>query len=426
LSFGIERGAYMADFIYNDFSSESGEGLDSTTFDNNSKRVSKSNIMLIIVSGFFALMLILMLVFGIIIVDRLSTPGSGKNVDSLIFTSPGVDDSNGPSGDNSSGNNVGSDSTTNTNKEYSSYSEVIYAVKDSVVEIKTEFVVNSVTVSASAGSGVIIGKYKLDGIDAGYYVVTNAHVIQDDNGKTSNKITIRTTDGKEYAVKTVRGTDSYGDIAVLMVETGDKLFGAKFGDSNAIVLGQEVIAIGNPLGELGGTVTNGIISALDREIEIDGNYFNLLQTNAAINSGNSGGGLFNMKGELIGIVNAKSSGLGVEGIGFAIPSNDARIIVEDIIEFGYNKSSPFLGITVSEVSSGFSSYVYVHDLTKGFNDTSLQVQDIILQLNGVDISSLNDFRSVLSRTKPGDTIHASIKRGNEYLNVDIIVYERVS
>ncbi len=424
LSFGIERGAYMADFIYNDFSSESGEGLDSTTFDNNSKRVSKSNIMLVIVSGFFALMLILMLVFGIIIVDKLSTPGSGKNVDSLIFTSPSVDDQNGAMNGNDMSVDLGN--SANTSKEYSSYSEVIYAVKDSVVEIKTEFVVNSVTVSASAGSGVIIGKYKLDGIDAGYYVVTNAHVIQDDNGNTSNKITIRTTDGKEYAVKTVRGTDSYGDIAVLMVETGDKLFGAKFGDSNAIVLGQEVIAIGNPLGELGGTVTNGIISALDREIEIDGNYFNLLQTNAAINSGNSGGGLFNMKGELIGIVNAKSSGLGVEGIGFAIPSNDARIIVEDIIEFGYNKSSPFLGITVSEVSSGFSSYVYVHDLTKGFNDTSLQVQDIILQLNGVDISSLNDFRSVLSRTKPGDTIHASIKRGNEYLNVDIIVYERVS
>ena len=168
------------------------------------------------------------------------------------------------------------------------------------------------------------------------------------------------------------------------------------------------------------------ISALDREIEIDGNYFNLLQTNAAINSGNSGGGLFNMRGELIGIVNAKSSGLGVEGIGFAIPSNDARIIVEDIIEFGYAKGRPFIGVTASIVTDRFSSYVYVHDLTEGYNDNNLQIQDIILTMNGVDIADLDDFRSVVSRTKPGDTINAYVKRGSEYINVSIMVYERVS
>ena len=419
----------MSDFIYNNFSNEPDDDkndwseLDSSY--TKKKSFSSSNAALIIVSAFFILMIILMSVFGVVILNKLSSGSAFKdptNVDSLIFSSPSSDTTPGSSGGETSSD---ASSGADAGKEYGSYSEVIYKVKDSVVEIKTEFVVNSVTTIASAGSGVIIGSYKLNGVDAGYYIVTNAHVIEDENGNVSNKITVTTTDGKNYPVAAVRGSDSYGDIAVLMVQTTDKLTGAKFGDSNAIALGQEVIAIGNPFGELGGSVSNGIISALDREIEIDGNYFNLLQTNAAINKGNSGGGLFNMRGELIGIVNAKSSGLGVEGIGFAIPSNDARIIVEDIIEFGYAKGRPFIGVTPSILKGKFSSYVYVHDLTEGYNDNNLQIQDIILTMNGVDIAELDDFRSVVLRTKPGDTINAYVKRGSEYINVSIMVYERV-
>ncbi|MBQ2809588.1 MAG: trypsin-like peptidase domain-containing protein [Clostridia bacterium] len=412
----------MADFIYNDFSPEPSNEDEHSSSDSASTRASgkgRNNLIIAIVCIFFVLILLLMSIFGIIIVGKLSSNGSGKtqNVDSLIFGTPTTQTPSTPS-------TTPSTPSTDASTEYKTYSEVIYKVKDSVVEINTSFVVNSITVSSSAGSGVIIGSFKIEGVDAGYYVVTNAHVIEDGNGNVSNKIVVTTTDGKKYPVKAVRGSDSYGDIAVLMIETTDKLTGASFGNSNELVIGQEVIAIGNPLGELGGTATNGIISALDREIEIDGNYFNLLQTNAAINSGNSGGGLFDMKGKLIGIVNAKSSGLGVEGIGFAIPSNDAKAIVNDIVEFGYVKGRPFIGVTAGIISDRLSSYVYVHDLAKGYNDNILQVQDIIITMNGVDISSLEDFRSVVSRTKPKDTIEAYIRRGNEYLTVTIMVHEK--
>ena len=412
----------MADYIYNEFPNENGES--DNFFDDKPKRSadeivrSRNNTLLVIVCALFATLLLFSICMGMIMINKLDGKLSGKSsINSLIFSSPTEET---PSNNTPPANQTPSTQTG----EFASISEVVYSVKDSVVEIKTTF--NST--SASAGSGVIIGSYKVDGIDAGYYIITNAHVIQDDNGNTSSDIKIRTTDGKEYAVSGVRGTDSYGDIAVLMVNTKDSLTGARFGNSNSLVLGQEVIAIGNPLGELGGSISNGIISALDREIEIDGNVYNLLQTNAAINAGNSGGGLFNMKGELIGIVNAKSSGLGIEGIGFAIPSNDAKAIVEDIIEFGYAKGRPFLGVTVSTISDRFSSnsYVYVHDIMTGYNENNLQVQDIILSMNDVDIHSLSDFRSVLSRTKPGDTIKAEIKRGNEYITVTITVYEKVS
>lgn len=413
----------MADFIYNDFSPEPSDSDTNTGLDSLSTPKKNNLIIPIIVCVFFVLILLLMSIFGIIIVNKLSYDnGAGsQNVDSLIFGTP-ITDTNPPSNpdENEGAPNV------NSGTEYKTYAEVIYKVKDSVVEIHTSFVINSVTVSASAGSGVIIGSYKISGVDAGYYVVTNAHVIEDASGNTSNNIVVTTTDGKKYPVKAVRGYDSYGDIAVLMIETQDKLTGASFGDSNGLSIGQEVIAIGNPLGELGGTATNGIISALDREIEIDGNYFNLLQTNAAINSGNSGGGLFDMKGKLIGIINAKSSGLGVEGIGFAIPSNDAKAIVNDIVEFGYVKGRPFVGITAAIINDRFSSYVYVLDLEKGYNDSVLQMQDIIISMNGVDISTLEDFRSVISRTKPKDTIEMHIRRGTEYLTVTIMVHEKTN
>jgi serine protease Do len=411
----------MADYIYNEFPNEPNDN--ENFFDDKPKRSAdeiahrRNNTLLIIVSAFFATILLLFVSIGMIMINKIDGKLSGKSsIDSLIFSSP--------TDQTPTYTPPSSEVSTPQSGEFGSISEVVYSVKDSVVEIQTTF--NSK--SSSAGSGVIIGSYKIDGIDAGYYIVTNAHVIQDENGNTASNIIIKTTDGKEYAVSSVRGIDSYGDIAVLMINTKDSLTGARFGNSNALMLGQEVIAIGNPLGTLGGSITNGIISALSREIEIDGNVYNLLQTNAAINAGNSGGGLFNMKGELVGIINAKSAGLGVEGIGFAIPSNDAKAVVEDIIEFGYAKGRPFLGITVSTISDSLSSssYVYVHDLTKGYNDNNLQIQDIILSMNGVDVHTLNDFRAVLSKTKPGDTIEAEIKRGNEYITVNIAVYEKLS
>lgn len=412
----------MADFIYNNFSNEPNNDDDWNEYNmypQQAKR-SKVNLVIVLVCAFFGILILMSSIFGFLIVNKLASGSFGnKSVDSMIFSSP-------------TQTTISSNPTAVTPEKigpnkYSTYTEVIYAVKDSVVEIKTQVVSNGAVVSESAGSGVIIGSYVIDATQPGYYIVTNAHVIETSSGTASDTITVKTTDGKEYAVTAVRGFDTYGDIAVLMVNTTDKLTGVEFGDSNSLVLGQEVIAIGNPLGSLGGTCTNGIISALDREIEIDGTTFNLLQTNAAINQGNSGGGLFDMNGKLIGIINAKSIGEGVEGIGFAIPSNDAHAIVEDIIEHGYVEGRPYIGVTVAQATDAYGTpYVYVHDLEEGFNDDVLKKQDIILSLNGTQISSLDDLRGVISKAKPYDTITAMIRRGTEYLTVSITVYEKTN
>ena len=406
----------MADFIYNNFpqddNNNNGLGYGYNPYYPQPQKQKSSNIAIILVCVFFGILILLTSIFGFILVGKVSTSSINKqNIDSMIFSTP----TSNSTPVNPSATTPSPDGVT----EYKTYSEVIYAVKDSVVEIRTQISDHGTVVSESAGSGVIIGSYKIDGVDGGYYVVTNAHVVESSNGVVSDKITITTTDGNVYPVTTVRGTDAFGDIAVLMVNTTDKLTGVNFGNSDNLILGQEVIAIGNPLGELGGTCTNGIISALDREVVIDGTTFNLLQTNAAINQGNSGGGLFNMKGQLVGIINAKSIGEGVEGIGFAIPSNDAKEIVEYLI------AGSFLGITVAEAQDSFSApYVYVHDLEKGYNDSVLQKMDVILSLNGVDISSVQGVREVLRALRPGDTITASIRRDNEFLDVTLTVYQK--
>ena len=133
-----------------------------------------------------------------------------------------------------------------------------------------------------------------------------------------------------------------------------------------------------------------------------------------------------MKGEIVGIVNAKSAGEGIEGIGFAIPSSEAKAVANSIIKLGYAEGRPFIGVTAAVATNGFTSYVYVHDLEPGINDTVLQVQDIIVSMNGESIHTLNDFRSVVSRCEPSDTIEVTVKRGQQYLDLKIIVQERTN
>ena len=157
------------------------------------------------------------------------------------------------------------------------------------------------------------------------------------------------TDGTEFNAKLV-GTDELTDVAVIKITSQKALSTAKFGQSNMLAVGEDVVAIGNPLGKLGGTTTNGIISAVERDIVVNGNAMKLLQTNAAVNPGNSGGGLFNMAGELIGIVNAKYSDDNVEGLAFAIPSDTVKNVATQLLENGYVKGRPTLGITVTEYS----------------------------------------------------------------------------
>ena len=207
--------------------------------------------------------------------------------------------------------------------------EITAATLDSVVEIKTESVQTEVFlgqyVTEGAGSGVII---KSDG-----YIITNYHVIEG-----ANKIIVTTTDEQQYAAQVI-GADADNDIAVLKINAAN-LPAATMGNSDQLNVGDLAVAIGNPLGELGGTVTAGIISALDRSITIDGTTMSLLQTDTSINPGNSGGGLFNQYGQLIGVVVAKSSGSDVEGLGFAIPINTASRVAEQIIEHGNAEETP--------------------------------------------------------------------------------------
>lgn len=215
------------------------------------------------------------------------------------------------------------DDVTSTGQTYGEVSQVYYSVADSVVEISVQIeTFGSFFVSEAAGSGVII-------TDSGL-IVTNHHVIAD-----ATIINVRLTDGSEYAA-TLVGSDRNSDLAVLKIDpAGHKLTVARLGCSDDLVIGEDVIAIGNSLGTLGGTLSTGIISAKDRLVNVNGVDMVLLQTNAAINPGNSGGGLFNMNGELVGIVNAKMTGEEVEGLGFAIPIDYAHGIIEDLINYGY-------------------------------------------------------------------------------------------
>ncbi len=283
-----------------------------------------------------------------------------------------------------------------------SVAEVVELVADSVVEITTSQVETDLFygnyVTSGAGSGVIIAENG--------YIITNQHVVEN-----ADRITVRLRNGQEFPAQLVGG-DADVDIAVLKIKVTGLSF-AVMGKSSELRVGEEVVAIGNPLGQLGGTVTNGIISATDRRIAVDGHLMTLLQTNAAINPGNSGGGLFDMAGQLIGIVNAKQSETGIEGLGFAIPIDVAYSAAKDIMEYGYVKGKISLGFTVDESTTGFSSgYVrypagiYVVETTLG----SLSVYDRIVAINGVSINGLSDYYGAIDGLKIGDVIEMTVSR----------------
>lgn len=300
--------------------------------------------------------------------------------------------------------------------------DVVSLVKDSVVEIFTEQrSYNGWYVSSGAGSGVFIGKSE-DGKHA--YLVTNNHVI--DGADTIN---VRTTDGTRY-VATLIGTDSVTDVAVLSVEATGDITVAECGSSAGLVVGEGVIAIGNPLGELGGTVTTGIVSALEREVTIDDNKMVLLQTNAAVNPGNSGGGLFNMKGELIGVVNAKSSGDSVENIGFAIPIDTAYSIVVELLEHGYVTGRPTTGLTLIDITDRFTAMYYGLDslgvyVTESKFTDEIRNGDRIVSINGTNVSSEAEVKSLLDDLKVGDKVSIVIARKGVQHEVELTLQENV-
>lgn len=302
--------------------------------------------------------------------------------------------------------------------QVSDVSDIVEKCKDSVVEITTESASsgNSIFgqyVSQGAGSGVIISK---DG-----YIVTNNHVV---SGATSLKVT--TTDGTEYDASVV-GKDSQTDLAVIKVDANN-LQAATLGDSDILQVGDPAIAIGNPLGELGGTVTTGIISATDRQITIDDETMTLLQTDAAINPGNSGGGLFNADGNLIGIVNAKESSTGIEGLGFAIPITPAQDIITELMQNGSVTSRPALNVSLYDYTSNnqgqYSKYedgCYIVQIVKNgaADKAGLKQNDRILSFDGEQIPSTSDVKNVLKKHKIGDTIKMVVERDSKKITVEI-------
>lgn len=309
-----------------------------------------------------------------------------------------------------------------------SVSDVCAVVADSVVEIDTEFKTTYgfyQYVSDGAGSGVIISA---DG-----YVITNNHVIfNNETGKVADSVTVRLADGTEYEAE-ITGRDADADIALLKVEAKD-LSPATIGNSSSLKVGETILAVGNPLGELGGTVTCGIVSATNREISVDSNKMNLIQIDAAVNPGNSGGGMFNMKGELVGIVNAKSSGSDVDGLGFAIPVDDAMAVVEELQNHGYVTGKSYIGVSLIDVTDMYTAYyyfrsqqpgVFVAQVQEGFNDKVLKYGDRIIAIDDTEITSTEDVKSIVKTHKVGDVMKFSISRDGKFMTVNVTCCEYV-
>lgn len=326
--------------------------------------------------------------------------------------------------------------TSNNSASSSSYipsslADVVSQTADSVVEItqyqtNTSIYSNYNYTSEGTGSGVIISS---DG-----YILTNNHVI---DGAT--KISVRLRNGDEYEASLV-GKDSKTDIAIIKIETED-LTVAKIGNSTNALVGDFVLAIGNPLGKLGGTVTYGYISALEREISVEGSVMNLMQFDAAVNPGNSGGGLFNTNGELIGIVSAKSTGYDVEGLGFAIPINDVSQVINDILTHGYATNRPFLGVSLKDstysTNNGYYSGLFgmmggqiqygatvvsiVED--SAAEKAGIEVGDIIVSIDGNVVSTASEAVSEIANYNVDDKIEIGLIRNNRTKTVTVTLEE---
>ena len=302
--------------------------------------------------------------------------------------------------------------------------EVYAANVNSTVGITTQVTTNFwgyTTQSAASGSGFILSA---DG-----YLLTNYHVIE-----SASSIKATLYNGKSYDA-TLIGYDESNDIAVLKIDA-EGLTPVTLGDSDNLNVGDDVIAIGNPLGELTFSLTSGSVSALNREVTLSSNVtMNLIQTDCAINSGNSGGALFNLYGEVVGITNAKysgssGSGASIDNIGFAIPINSVRSIVDSIIEKGY-VTKPYIGVMVSDVGEESTKYglpegAAVVSVTEGgpAEKAGIKANDIITEVNGKAISGKSDLSAVISEHAAGDKLTLSIYRQGETLSVTVEIGEQ--
>ncbi len=303
-------------------------------------------------------------------------------------------------------------------------SELYKANVNSTVGITTSINTNYFgykTTAAASGSGFIISK---DG-----YIVTNHHVIED-----ATKITVTLYNGKKYEAELV-GSDESNDIAVLKIDADD-LAPVTLGSSSSLEVGDDVAAIGNPLGELTFSLTKGVVSALDRTVTIENKVMTLIQTDTAINSGNSGGALFNMNGEVIGITNARcsssGSGYSVDNLCFAIPIDSVKAIINSLVDNGY-AAVPYIGVGTQNVSSD-STNAEVTDgavVKKVYEDSPAEAAgfkegDIITEVNGKKIKTSGELTSTIKASSKGDKLECKVYRDGSYIDITVTVGEKKS
>lgn len=274
------------------------------------------------------------------------------------------------------------------------------------------------TETAGSGSGIII---RSDG-----YIITNQHVI---DGATSVTVILNTNE--EYEA-TVVGEDAKTDLAVIKINASN-LTAAEIGKSSELEVGEKAVAIGNPLGqEFAGSVTQGVISALNRTVSVDGRQYTLIQTDAAINPGNSGGALVNSRGQLVGINSVKISSSDTEGMGFAIPIDDAMDVIEELMEYGYVKGRPSIGIATREISAltarryGLMEGVYIAQVSEGSGaeKAGLQIGDIIIGADGKDVKTIDELNEARDAHQAGEKITLTIVRNNaNKMNVSVTLGE---
>ena len=276
------------------------------------------------------------------------------------------------------------------------------------------------TGGGATGTGVIM---TADG-----YIITNYHVIQG-----SYEVEVLLSDDSVHKALLVGG-DQTNDLAVLKIDAAD-LTPAEFGDSDLLKVGDLALAIGNPLGEeLRGTMTDGIISAISRDVNVDGNTMTLIQTTAALNSGNSGGALLNDRGQVVGITNMKMTSYSgsVEGLGFAIPTNTVKAIVDELIAYGHVRGYPTLGILGSTMdaqralANGLVEGVYVQSVTAGSDaeKQGMRAGDVITECNGQTVASVDDINAIKEGFQAGDVLTFRVYRNGEYLDLEVRLVER--
>ena len=306
-------------------------------------------------------------------------------------------------------------------------------VQPSIVAITVEYSVNSIfnrtsKTASATGSGIIISE---DG-----YILTNNHVVNSSSSSSfyeigkANKVTVKLYNDDTVYEGEIIGTDLQTDLAVIKIDKTD-LTVAELGDSDSVQVGEFSMAIGSPLG-LDNSVTAGIVSAVNREVQDEeGNKYTAIQTDAAINSGNSGGALVNSKGQVIGVNTLKLSGTGVEGVGFAIPINSTKNIYEQLIQYSKVKR-PYIGISGTDIDESLSKQynldigVYVRNIEEfsAAEKAGIKIGDVIIEADGTKITTMDELNEIKNKKEIGDTIKLKISRNGKEKNITITLQEQ--